>query len=95
MQFTLRKLMLSFIPIAFLSWCAGELLRHWDLRSYYIGFYDQYHVPPWATGTGGEPISEALGSVMAIVWLFGPWPAVAIFSVAAAIYGAQVKGGSR
>jgi len=95
MQFSLRNLFFAFLPIACLSWCAGSLVRHWDLKSYYIGFYGVRSVPSWATGTGGDSISEALGAFMAFIWMCGPWPAVAIFGIAAAIYGAQAKGGLR
>lgn len=95
MQFTLKKLLCVFIPVACISWAAGLMIRHWDLKSYYLGFYGSRHAPFWATGTGADEVSETLGSLMGAIWMFGPWPAIAIFAVAAAIYGAQVKGGAR
>lgn len=96
MQFTLKTVLFSFVPVAAISLVAGILLRHWDLRSYYLGFYGRTTaLPSWATGTGRDWVSESLGGVAWAIWTTGPWLPVVIFLVAAAVYGAQVKGGAR
>jgi hypothetical protein len=71
------------------------LVRHWDLRSYYVGFYGRGDIPDWATGSGGDQLSESLGSLMAAVWSCGPW--IALFGVAAIMgaWGLQMKGGAK
>lgn len=95
MQFRLRDLFTFTTICGILATFAGILGRHWDLRSYYIGFYGRGPIPRWATGSGADDLSRSLGELMGLVWSFGPW--VGLFGVAAILGGVALKwkGGSQ
>jgi hypothetical protein len=96
MQFRLSSLF-TFTAICGLCLALlAPLVHHWDLRSYYVGFYGRGEVPAWASGTGSDRLSESIGSLMAGVWSLGPW--ICLFGVAAILLGAwglQMKGGAK
>ena len=95
MQFRLSNLFSFTALVGVCLTLLAPLVHHWDLRSYYAGFYGRSDIPTWATGTGGDQLSESLGSLMAGVWSLGPW--VAVFGVAAVLgaWGLKLKGGAR